>query len=407
MNQAPTNKKALIIGGGIAGPVAAMALQRAGIDSIVYEAYAHGADDVGSWLTLASNGLDALNAIDAHHLVLAEGFPTPSMVFQSGTGKYLGEVPNGGALPDGTVTQSIKRADLYRVLRDEAIRRGARVEYGKRLVSARPAADGGVVTRFADGTQDSGDLLIGADGIHSTTRRIIDPAAPKPRYVPVLNTYGYTRDVSVPIEPGQFHMVFGKRAFFDYPVNPSGEVWWFANPPRADEPSGEELAAITTEQWRKLLVDLFAKDATPATEIIRATPGRLVGWATYDIPSVPTWHKGVDDNHLGRGARHRALVRTRRVHGRRRRRRARQVPARPARHPAGVRRLRTATPRASRTDRRARGKDQQQQSRRTHRPGSAGPHTTQNPQACSQRRLLSMGSQLPHRLGREGRGCPR
>ena len=105
-------KKALIVGGGVAGPVAAMALRQAGIDSVVYEAYAGGADDAGSFLTFASNGLDALRTIDAHHLVLSEGFPTPRMSIQSGSGKRLGDVPNGGTLPDGTVSQTLKRAHL-------------------------------------------------------------------------------------------------------------------------------------------------------------------------------------------------------------------------------------------------------------------------------------------------------
>src|SRR5829696_7796782 len=142
-------KKALIVGGGVAGPVAAMALQRAGMDSVVYEAYAGGADDAGAFLTFASNGLDALRTIDAHHLVLSEGFPTLRMTIQSGTGKHLGDVPNGGTLPDGTVSQTLKRADLYRALRDEAVRRGARVEYGKRLVDAQTTPDG-VMARFED-----------------------------------------------------------------------------------------------------------------------------------------------------------------------------------------------------------------------------------------------------------------
>ena len=284
-------KKALVIGGGVAGPVAAMALQRAGIDSIVYEAYARGADDAGAFLTFASNGLDALRSIDAHDLVLAEGFPTPRMEIQSGTGKRLGTVPNGGTLPDGTVSQTLKRADLYRALRDEALRRGARIEYGKRLVDAETKPDGGVAARFEDGTEAEGDLLVGADGIHSRTRRIIDPSAPGARYIPVLNIGGYASDVRVQAEPGTFRMVFGKRAFFGYAVHPSGEIWWFANPPRAEEPTGAELAAITTGQWREMLVDLFAEDDTPAVEIVRATPGRLSGWATYDLPSVPTWHR--------------------------------------------------------------------------------------------------------------------
>ena len=290
MNSA-REKKALVVGGGIAGPVAAMALQRAGIDSVVYEAYAGGADEAGAFLTFASNGLDALRAIDAHHLVLAEGFPTPRMEIQNGIGKHLGSVPNGGTLSDGTVSQTLKRADLYRALRDEAVRRGARVEYGRRLVDAETMPDG-VVARFEDSTEAEGDLLIAADGIRSRTRRIIDPSAPGARYVPVLNIGGFASGVRVQAEPGTFRMVFGKRAFFGYAVHPSGDVWWFANPPRADEPSGAELAAISTGQWREMLIDLFAEDASPATDIIRATPGKLAGWATYDLPSVPTWHRG-------------------------------------------------------------------------------------------------------------------
>jgi FAD-dependent urate hydroxylase len=224
--------------------------------------------------------------------VMDKGFPTPRMEIQSGTGKHLGVVPNGGMLSDGTVSQTLKRADLYRALRDEVLRRGARVEYGKQLVDAGITPDGGVAARFEDGTQAEGDLLIGADGIHSRTRRIIDPAAPGARYIPVLNIGGYASDVRVPAEPGSFRMIFGKRAFFGYAVHPSGEIWWFANPPRADEPGASELASITTAQWREILVSLFAEDDTPAVEIIHATPGRLAGWATYDLPSVPTWHRG-------------------------------------------------------------------------------------------------------------------
>ena len=277
-------KKALIVGGGVAGPVAAMALQRAGMESVVHEAYAGGADGAGAFLTFASNGLDALRTIDAHHLVLEKGFPTPRMEIQSGTGKHLGAVSNGGTLPDGTVSHTLKRSDLYQTLRDEAIRRGARVEHGKRLVDAEEQPEGGVVVRFEDGTEAEGDLLIGADGIHSRTRRMIDPSAPEARYIPVLNTGGYASGVRVQAEPDTFHMVFGKRAFFGYAVHPSGEVWWFANPPRPDEPTRAELAAIGTEQWREMLVDLFAEDDSPAVEIIRATPGRLAGWATYDLP---------------------------------------------------------------------------------------------------------------------------
>ena len=89
-------RTALIIGGGVAGPVAAMAMQRAGIDAVVYEAHGPTTEEVGSYLTVATNGLDALRAIDAHEAVLAAGFPTPVNVLMSSTGRRLGAASNGG-----------------------------------------------------------------------------------------------------------------------------------------------------------------------------------------------------------------------------------------------------------------------------------------------------------------------
>lgn len=284
---------ALIIGGGIAGPVAAMALQRAGIDASVYEAYDSSAGlAVGAYLTIAVNGLDALRAIDAHRPVLEAGFPSRSIAFFRGTGKRLGTVPIGGTLPDGTVTHTIKRADLYRVVHEEATRRGIRIEHGKRLIGAEVTPAGGVVATFADGTQASGDLLIGADGIHSATRRIIDPKAPSPHYTGMGNIGGFARVPSLGAQPGLYNMVFGKRCFFGYTVSPAGEVWWFANPPSTRELTHTELAATPSAQWKERLIELFKVDKTPAVEIIRATPENFTGTNQYDMPSMPTWHKG-------------------------------------------------------------------------------------------------------------------
>jgi 2-polyprenyl-6-methoxyphenol hydroxylase-like FAD-dependent oxidoreductase len=109
--------KALSVDAGVCGPVAAMALQRAGIDTTVYEARPPTADSVGSYLTVAINGLDALRAIGAERRVIAAGFPTPEMVMFSGTGKRLGTVPLGGTLADGTVSHTIRRALLHKAVR--------------------------------------------------------------------------------------------------------------------------------------------------------------------------------------------------------------------------------------------------------------------------------------------------
>jgi FAD-dependent urate hydroxylase len=283
--------KALIAGGGIAGPVTAMALQRAGIDAVVYEAHVPGADDAGSYLTVATNGLDALRAIDADKPVLAAGFPTPTNLLLSGSGRRLGSVSNGGTMPDGTVSHTVKRARLYRALHDQATDRGIRIEYGRRLVGAEATAGGGVVAAFDDGTRATGDLLIGADGVHSVTRRLLDPAAPSGRYVGLVNFGGYTPGTDGGAEPGVWHMIFGRRAFFGYVVDPDGGTVWFANVPRpAVTPA--ERAATSPEQWQGQLVELFAGDHGPASDLIAAGALELAGDSTYDLPSVPTWHKG-------------------------------------------------------------------------------------------------------------------
>jgi FAD-dependent urate hydroxylase len=283
--------RALIIGGGVAGPVAAMALQRAGIDAVVYEAYTPTTEEVGSYLTVATNGLDALRAIGADRPVLDAGFPTPTNVLLSGTGRRLGAVSNGGRLPDGTTAHTIKRARLYRALHQQATDRGIQVEYGKRLVDADAGPDGGVVARFDDGTRATGDLLVGADGVHSLTRRLIDPAAPDGRYVGLVNFGGYTHEAAPGAEPGVWHMIFGRRAFFGYVVDPAGATVWFANVPRA-KVSQAERAATTAEQWRRQLVELFGDGHGPASGLVAAGQLELAADNTHDLPRVPTWHKG-------------------------------------------------------------------------------------------------------------------
>ncbi|MFC4118176.1 FAD-dependent monooxygenase [Nonomuraea zeae] len=277
---------ALVAGGGIAGTTAAIALRKAGIDAVVHEAYDRTADNVGAFLTLAVNALDALRAID---LDLGEvGFDTPRITITSGSGRRLGELAYGTA--DGLVSRTVKRADLYRFLREQAAARDIPIEYGKRLVDAARPGGGGVRARFADGSTAEADLLIGADGLRSRTREIIDPAAPGARYTGLLNTGGYARAVPVG-EPGMMHAVFGKRCFFSYTAHPGGEVWWAANPAQATELTPADVAAIPPAEWRARLGELFRRDRGPALDIIEATDEIFAGWNTYDVPSVPRWHR--------------------------------------------------------------------------------------------------------------------
>jgi 2-polyprenyl-6-methoxyphenol hydroxylase-like FAD-dependent oxidoreductase len=281
---------AIIIGGGIAGATTALALQRAGLESVVFEGYPPTPPEIGSYFTITPNGLDVLRTLDALHLATATGIPTRRNVLWNERGQRLASIPLGRPLADGTPGLTIKRSRLGRALQDEALRRGVRIEFGKRLVGAMQTADR-VIAQFEDGSEFAADLLIGADGVHSRTRQLIDADAPSGRYVGLTNFGGYTANVALQAEPAAWHMIFGRRAFFGYLVDPARGAVWFANVPR--EPiSAAERAATSVETWQQWLCELFAEDAGPAAELIERGILELAGDSTYDLPHVRVWHAG-------------------------------------------------------------------------------------------------------------------
>ncbi|MFE7121166.1 FAD-dependent oxidoreductase, partial [Streptomyces sp. NPDC057654] len=278
--------RALIIGGGVAGPVTALALRKAGIDSTVYEAYPRGAEDVGAFLMLFANGVAALRSAGALAAVADRSFPAESVEFYGRTGELLGKRPLRGSGKDGLAPRTMTRADLHRALSEEAERQSISVEYGKRLVDAVTTASGGVVASFDDGSHAEGDLLIGADGLHSRTRTLLDAAAPGPRHAGQSTVCGRVPHHPEAAPPGTYRMTLGNRAVFGCTTAPDGPTYWFANIP-GQELSRDALAAVTPDQWRRRVVDVFAEDGTAPAGIAAATGTDIVASNTYDIPSTP------------------------------------------------------------------------------------------------------------------------
>lgn len=291
MNESKPTKTALIAGCGIAGPAVALFLQRVGIESVIYEARDAPDDEAGAFLNLAPNGLDVLQTLGLADRIRGEGFSCPRMVLWSGTGKRLGEMFNGA--PGGTAAGvMVRRGALNRALREEAVRQGIRVEFGRKLRTIDHADGPRVSAQFDDGTVAEADLLIGCDGIHSRVRRAVFPKAPAPSYTGLIGTGGVAHNPRLAPTPDAFNFVFGKRAFFGYSVRPSGEVFWFNNMALDAEPTREEFGAITNDEWRRRLLDLHADDAAPVPDIVRSITGPFLVLPICDIPSLPAWHAG-------------------------------------------------------------------------------------------------------------------
>jgi 2-polyprenyl-6-methoxyphenol hydroxylase-like FAD-dependent oxidoreductase len=278
---------ALISGGGIAGPATAIALHKAGISAAIYEAYPPGASDgAGAFLTIAANGQDALQAIDALNPVLDASFPARRLRLSDPAGTSLMDIALGGGHP---CPVTITRAALSQVLREQAISRGIPIAYGKRLTTAT-RHDGQVTACFDDGTSASAGLLIGADGIHSTVRTLIDPGSPAPRYTGLTIACGYAPQVKAEACPDGYHMMYGTRAFLGYTTAPDGATWWFARIPGPELTSADINAPAG--HWRKTLAEAFAADSSPAADIISATAEPITVTSAYDLPSLPAWHNG-------------------------------------------------------------------------------------------------------------------
>lgn len=284
-------RSALVIGGGLAGPAAAMALQMAGMQATIYEAREEGAPIHGGGFNIATNGLDALAALDALDATAGLGLPAPRLSFYGRGGRPLGTVTTGLPAPGGQDTTSFKRRDLFGALQAEAARRGVVTEYGKRLTGLDQDA-GSVTVHFGDGSTATADILVGADGIHSVVRPSIDPAAPEPRYTGLLSFGGFAPNPGLTAEPGLWKMAFGRRAFFGWFVPDDSQVWWFVSMPSREPLSRTAIVAEGMASWSKRLVGLFEGEHGPAAEIIAAQGEDIVVvGAEHDLPTVPTWHR--------------------------------------------------------------------------------------------------------------------
>ncbi|MFJ2610011.1 FAD-dependent oxidoreductase [Streptomyces sp. NPDC091279] len=281
--------KTLVIGGGIAGTATALGLHRAGLDVEVYEAHPDSAEDIGAFLTLASNGMRALAQLDAATAVGRAGFPLTSMRVLDGTGGQVAHVPLGEADDPVLRFRCLRRGELSGALQAEAERRGIRIRHGARLDSVQEGPDG-VTAHFADGSTADGDLLVAADGLNSTVRRGLAPDV-RPVYAGQRVFYGYTD--AVPDGPGDavITMVRGSGAAFGYAVSPGGETYWFARVGGAAL-SAEEIARGTAGDWRELLVPLLRADATPAADLVAATGGDLMVTNATEIGVGTRWRYG-------------------------------------------------------------------------------------------------------------------
>ncbi len=282
----------IIIGAGVGGRALALFLQKAGIKADVYEAYPY-VKGVGGGLNLAPNGMWIMDALGLAERIKQIGTSTPVGQFENGKGKLLGQIKYGDVSTYGQPAISLSRAALNELLADELKAKNIPVHYEKKLVRVEETADG-VIAYFADGSSAKGDILVGADGVHSTVRQYLLPSGPSPEFVGVVAVGGFTALKDLPpiseAKKAAMTYVFGTN-FFGYCGGDNGYMMWWANIWRKTAYSPEELSHLDDEAVKQELLAMYGDFHSPIPELIKNS-GRMLKLSVFDIQSLPTWHIG-------------------------------------------------------------------------------------------------------------------
>lgn len=275
--------RVIIIGSGIAGLSAAIALRKVGVTATIYER-APELREVGAGISLWANAFRALDhlgvgdAVRAASLRMVRSELRARSGFKVQIGTSAAALERQLRLPEAV--RMIHRADLVAALSAHLPPDTAR--YGHECVAVEGGATGATV-RFANGHTDGADVVIGADGIHSAVRTaVLGPELP--RYA------GYTcwRGIAPRppgIEPGYVGEWWGRGQRLGITTLPNDRIYWFATknaPPNGREPDERAHLTRAFAGWAEPATTLFA--TTPADQVFRND--------IIDRPPTTVWSKG-------------------------------------------------------------------------------------------------------------------
>ena len=277
-----------IVGAGLGGLTAAATLRRAGFDVHVFE-QASRFTRIGAGIQMMPNSMKVLRGIGVEERLRRTAFAPYSHLNRVGE---TGEVTSELKMPEslyGAPYLCMHRGDLHDAL--ASVVPPETIHLGKKLVGLAQAGSQ-VTLAFADGTRETADLVIGADGVHSTVREII---------------LGHEK----PINKGRvaYRATFPASLMNGKDIGPSRTKWWGTDRhiviyyTRADRSEiyfvtslPEPLEWMTRESWSakgdvKELRAAYEGFHADVRAVLEACPD-CHKWAILEREPLPTWSEG-------------------------------------------------------------------------------------------------------------------
>ena len=279
-------KKVLVVGAGIAGCSVAIALKDRGIDVTLVEKQDQWRFQ-SSGIFVYGNGLESLSAVGVLPEIIEAGFAIEGgkNLYFDHEGTSIAETQYPSPRQGVPAILGIKRAEMHRVLANRLIRQGVEIRLSTVLRGIENTdGHGAVCVTFSDGSRETFDLVIGADGIRSQVRTLIFGSI-EPRY----SGFGVWRSVHERprnLTKKIMQMGVGKRLGL-LPIS-DDKLYMFGTVREPDSPWYEKA------RWASVMRSKFEEFSGPARHFLDelSEQSEILYTAVEEIALPLPWHRG-------------------------------------------------------------------------------------------------------------------
>lgn len=272
-----------VVGAGIGGLTAAIALRAKGVDVEIFEA-ASAARDTGTALGIASNATKVLRSLRVDLTTAASCRALEHFELRTARGALIRSLPGAAITAElGHPFVSIHRNELIRTLSTAAA--DVPIHYGAEIVDV-DIERRGVRAACADGTDVRAEVLVGADGFRSAVRSMVagEQEPSEYGYVCWLATVRFTHPRMVPGYTGHY---WGRGQRFGLIDIGDGTAYWWGT---------KNMPAAEARDWKGEKADIvsaFDGWAPEVVEVIEQTPwDAIISAPGQDRPFLNQWGKG-------------------------------------------------------------------------------------------------------------------